>query len=283
MTVPVTPFRIVLGGAVVDLWREDRFVAVVRNRLGGRQSAAPLAVSSANLDHIHHFGTSGTSIAIVDIAGASPKWVVLLDGIPLVRRAARLTAHSWPRLAGSDLLPAILTTAENAGATAGFLGGTTEMHGRLAVVLAERFPALKIAGLWSPSREELGDPSRAAALADTIRSAKVDLLVVGLGKPRQEQWIQQYAEASGARVLLGFGAAADFLAGMVNRAPTWMRQAGLEWVYRLFKEPRRLGRRYCLEAPPALWRLWRYSILPAGSMTASVTGIGAAPSEEAPS
>ena len=93
------------------------------------------------------------------------------------------------------------------------------------------------------------------ALAGTIRDAHTDLLVVGLGKPRQEEWMQRYAGASGARVLLGFGAAADFLAGKVSRAPGWLRRAGGEWLYRLYKEPRRLFRRYCLEGPPAMWRL----------------------------
>ena len=66
---------------------------------------------------------------------------------------------------------------------------------------------------------------------------------------------QRYADDSGARVLLAFGAAADFLAGEVSRAPRWVQRAGAEWLYRLVKEPRRLGRRYCVQGPPAMWRL----------------------------
>jgi N-acetylglucosaminyldiphosphoundecaprenol N-acetyl-beta-D-mannosaminyltransferase len=245
--------RVTLGGTAVDLCGEEDFLAVLRDHLTGPRPAAPLAVSSANLDHIHHFGTGGRNRAL--LAAPGPRWLVLLDGVPLVRRAAALTGRDWPQLAGSDLLPAVLATADDAGARVGFLGGTPAMQQRLAAVLAEAYPSLKVAGMWAPDRAGLMAP----ALADTIRAADADLLVVGLGKPRQEDWISRYAGASGARVLLGFGAAADFLAGEVSRAPRWLRRAGGEWLYRLVREPRRLFRRYCLEGPPAMWRLWRDS------------------------
>jgi exopolysaccharide biosynthesis WecB/TagA/CpsF family protein len=115
--------------------------------------------------------------------------------------------------------------------------------------------------MWAPERAELTDPEGARALADAVRAAGVDLLVVGLGKPRQEHWIQHHAAASGARVLLAFGASADFLAGEVSRAPRWVQRGSAEWLYRLCKEPHRLGRRYLLQGPPAIWRLWTGSAL----------------------
>jgi exopolysaccharide biosynthesis WecB/TagA/CpsF family protein len=136
------------------------------------------------------------------------------------------------------------------------------MHERLTTVLSQTQPDLKVAGMWAPTRAELADPATAATLVGTVRAAGVDLLVVGLGKPRQERWIQRHAADSGARVLLAFGAAADFLAGEVSRAPGWMQRSGTEWLYRLVKEPRRLGRRYCVQGPPAMWRLWTASGIP---------------------
>jgi exopolysaccharide biosynthesis WecB/TagA/CpsF family protein len=255
---PQTASRIVLGGAFVDLRHRDEVVAAVTDRLGGRPPGprAPLAIGSANLDHVHHFGRRGASAADIDVSGNSPEWLILLDGAPMVRRASSLTGRSWPLLAGSDLLPLLLGAAQAAGARVGFLGGTEHMHDIVRPVLAERYPGLTVAGFWAPARTDLADHTAAAGLADLVRQARTDLLVVGLGKPRQERWIQRHAPASGARVLLAFGAATDFLAGTVSRAPDWARRGGVEWLYRLTREPRRLARRYCVQGPPALWRLW---------------------------
>jgi exopolysaccharide biosynthesis WecB/TagA/CpsF family protein len=256
---PPAGSRIVLGGALVDLRHREDVVAAVDDRLRVAGAAVPLAVGSANLDHVHHFGRGGRSAIDIDVSGSSPEWLVLLDGAPMVRRAARLSGHPWPLLAGSDLLPVLLDTAREAESRVGFLGGTAQMHDLLRPVLADRYPDLTVAGCWAPPRADLADPAAAAELANSVREAKVDLLVVGLGKPRQERWVQRHAEASGARVLLAFGAAADFLAGTVSRAPQWARQGGVEWLYRFGREPRRLARRYVVQGPPALWRLWRDS------------------------
>lgn len=251
-----TTARMVLGGAVVDLCQWDDVIAVIGARLSETGPQAPLAVASANLDHVHHFGRGGQSAGDIDVTGSSPRWLVLLDGTPMVRRASRVSHRPWPLLAGSDLLPALLETAQYKRSRVGFLGGTDEMHARLRPVLAERFPDLCVVGYWAPPRADITDPAAARSLADVVRRAAVDLLVVGLGKPRQERWIQRYATDSGAGVLLAFGAATDFLAGTVSRAPRWVRRAGVEWLYRFAREPRRLARRYLLQGPPALWRLW---------------------------
>lgn len=249
------PHRVYLGGAAVDLREASDVVTAVRTRLGRTSQGPPLAVASANLDHVHHFGTGGASRDGLDAEGNAPVWLILLDGVPLARRAASLTGTLWPRLAGSDLLPELLAAARAARARVGFLGGFPETHERLAAVLARGYEELRVAGFWAPAREDLSDPKAAAALAGDIRRARVDLLVVSLGKPRQELWIQRHALASGARVLLAFGAASEFLAGSATRAPLWARRSGMEWLYRLVREPRRLWRRYCVQAPAALWRI----------------------------
>lgn len=251
--------RILLGGTAVDLCREDEILELVGERLRGGAHRPPLAVASANLDHVHHFGRRGRSAGLLDADGARPEWLVLLDGAPLVRRAAAVTGQPWPALAGSDLLPRVLAVAEDGAAPVGFLGGTPAQRYRLEVVLATRYPALKVPGHWCPQRADLTDDEASRELARDIRAAGVDVLVVGLGKPRQEAWIQRYAPATGARVLLAFGAAADFLAGTAARAPHWVRRAGAEWLYRFAREPRRLARRYWLEGPPAMVRLWTAS------------------------
>jgi N-acetylglucosaminyldiphosphoundecaprenol N-acetyl-beta-D-mannosaminyltransferase len=247
-----TTGRVVLGGALVDLYERDGLLATLAGRLGGPPPPRPLAVASANLDHIHHFGARGAHRDVIDADAPDLEWLVLLDGAPLVHRSTALTGRDWPLLAGSDLLPCILAAAEDAGATVGFLGGLPRTHAILGQVLAQRHSGLKVAGMWAPPRAELGDPARAAALAGAIAATGVDLLVVSLGKPRQEQWIRRYGRDSGARVLLAFGASADFLAGTARRAPAWVRRLGIEWLYRLVREPRRLARRYLIQGPPAL-------------------------------
>lgn len=233
--------------------------ADVLTRIGdslGQGTSPPLAIGSVNLDHLHHF-PAGT--------GARPgadevEWLWLADGMPVAWRGRALTGRAWPRVTGADLLPAVLGLAETAGARVGWLGGTPSMHDDLAEVLARRWPRLDAGSVWTPIRAELDDAAGADAIVRDIAGAQVDILVVALGKPRQEQWIDSQGALSGARVLLAFGASGDFLAGRVARAPGWMQNVGAEWLYRLYREPRRLARRYLLEGPRQLTVLRQASL-----------------------
>lgn len=121
-------------------------------------------------------------------------------------------------------------------------------------------------------RAGIDERDSACRLAERVREADVDLLIVGLGKPRQELWIDRYGAASGARVLLAFGAAADFLSGTVKRAPKQFQDLGLEWLYRLGTEPRRLAHRYLVDGPSA-WMTLRHAYL-TSFMLQSMAGTG---------
>jgi exopolysaccharide biosynthesis WecB/TagA/CpsF family protein len=224
-----------------------------------------LGVVSVNLDHVHHFagsqhfqagqGTSRFSRPSVQHL----RWLNLLDGAPLVRRASQLTGREWPRLAGSDLIEPILDLAESNALSVGFLGGSSSTHAALAPVMSKRWPNLRVGGYWAPDRAELADGAAAQALTEEIAGAGVTILIVCLGKPRQEEWIAEHGYASGAKVCLAFGAVVDFLAGRVSRAPEWMANHGFEWAWRLLREPRRLGRRYLLQGPKAYMMVHRNS------------------------
>ncbi|WP_166805639.1 WecB/TagA/CpsF family glycosyltransferase [Cryobacterium ruanii] len=247
--------RIVLGGSVVDLMEMQDALERISNHLTNR-AEAPLAVASINLDHVHHFGTGAHLAGILDrvppkSCSAPVEWLKLIDGAPLAAHARRLTGHPWPRIAGSDLIGPILERAGHLGVRVGFLGGMEETHQRLRSEFARSQPTLRVAGYWAPSREVISDPVRSAALAAEIKSADVDLLVVGLGKPRQELWIAEHGPQTGATVLLAFGAVVDFLAGRVRRAPRWVVNRGLEWAWRLAIEPTRLASRYLVDGPAA--------------------------------
>lgn len=249
--------RIQIGGCPVDLMTRPEAVATIAARWGGQQ--APLGVVSLNLDHIHHFGARGTWRGTLEDrpSPSAVSWLHLLDGQPLVHRAEQVTGTRWPRLAGSDLIDELLDQAERAGARVGILGGSDETHHLLRRTFAETRPALSISGWWAPERSELQDHRRSREIAADVAAADTDLLVVGLGKPRQELWIAEHGAATGARTLLAFGAVVDFLAGRVPRAPGWMSEHTLEWAYRLAHEPRRLSRRYLVQGPPAYLQLRR--------------------------
>lgn len=244
--------RIPIGGCPVDLVHSrDDVLSAVDERLT-RVDLPALAIASANLDHIHKFGPMAPSRAVTPTDTPELEWLTLLDGAPLVWYARGKTGTAYPKLSGSDLLVPMLRTVDGLGLSVAFVGGTPEMHEALRATLAEHLPTLRVAGMWSPTRTTINDAAASRALAAEVAAAGADFLVVGLGKPRQEIWVDRFGPETGARVIVAFGAAADFVSGRVQRAPRWMRASCLEWAYRLGQEPRRLGRRYLVEAPRAL-------------------------------
>jgi exopolysaccharide biosynthesis WecB/TagA/CpsF family protein len=248
--------KVILGGTPVDLMDSEPALERILARAAGGHGLRPLGVASVNLDHLHHFGTGGRWAGTLHADPASTvDWLYLLDGAPLVSQSQRLTGHRWPRLAGSDLASPLLEQAEQLGLRVGFLGGSETNQQLLAQKIAAEHPGLQLVGMWAPGREELASTTESERIAAEISRAGVQILYVGLGKPRQELWIDRYAGLTGAAVLLAFGAAVDFLAGRVQRAPQWFCEHGLEWGYRLALEPKRLAGRYLVDGPPAYLKL----------------------------
>ncbi|MFP3579210.1 WecB/TagA/CpsF family glycosyltransferase [Arthrobacter sp. SIMBA_036] len=254
------PSEVNLGGAAVKLLAMDTAVHEITNR-AATPASRPLGVCSANLDHIRHFGAGSRWLGTLD-ASEPVEWLTLIDGAPLAAQARRLTGRQWPRLAGSDLVGPLLDEAAMLGLRVGFLGGSASTHQRIKSQFAAERPNLRIAGWWSPDRPVLGNESASRRLAAEIAETAPDILVVGLGKPRQELWISEYGHLTGARVLLAFGAVVDFLAGQIRRAPAWMSSNSLEWAWRLMLEPRRLARRYLVDGPESYVKLRRSSSVP---------------------
>ncbi|MEU9808439.1 WecB/TagA/CpsF family glycosyltransferase [Mycobacterium sp. NPDC050853] len=257
------PVRVTISQVVVDLCCvQDVLDAVARRPAAADE--CPLVIGSVNLDHLHHFGKGR---AYRDCAELGPQldWLMLADGAPIAARARLKTRQNWPRITGADLLPQVLELATRTGRRVGFLGGLPKVHDQLRTILGERYPGLQVVGLWAPDRSDITDPTRSDALAREIAAAGAHILVVGLGKPLQELWIARHGVATGAMVLLAFGASADFLAGAATRAPEWMQRSGLEWSYRLGREPRRMARRYLIQGPASLARLRKAEVGPAQS------------------
>jgi len=180
--------------------------------------------------------------------------LVLPDGMPLVW-IAKLRGYGAKvgRVAGSDLVDAICRASLQTGQSHYFYGGQSGAADEMVRRLTKRYPGLKIAGTLTPpmrSFESIRSPdAHATDEFDTIRKANPDFIWVGISSPKQEWWMSRAAPAIGRGVFLGVGAAFDFQAGRVRRAPTWMQRIGLEWLHRLASEPRRLWRRYLVLAP----------------------------------
>jgi N-acetylglucosaminyldiphosphoundecaprenol N-acetyl-beta-D-mannosaminyltransferase len=171
------------------------------------------------------------------------------DGQPLVW-ALRLLGHKRAtRVYGPDLMERYCAHAANSGTPIYLYGGRSEdALALLTKNLQERFPGLRIAGGWSPPFRPLTGEERRRALVE-IDSSGAKVVWVGTGQPKQELWMSEMRPHLEAPLLVGVGAAFDFHAGIVSQAPAWMQRNGLEWVYRLSREPRRLWRRYASQNP----------------------------------
>jgi N-acetylglucosaminyldiphosphoundecaprenol N-acetyl-beta-D-mannosaminyltransferase len=156
--------------------------------------------------------------------------------------ASRILKHPFPeRVTGTDLLPLLAGRCAARGYRLFLLGAAPGVAEAAAQELQQRTPALQIAGAYAGSPA----PAEAAQILGLIRAARPDVLAVAYGAPRQDLWIRQHAQGlgeAGVAVALGIGGAYDFLTGRVPRAPAWMRRAGLEWVFRLLRQPRRAWR-----------------------------------------
>lgn len=165
------------------------------------------------------------------------------DGMPLVWASRWRTRQLPERVAGSDLVPAICEQAAKYGQRVFLLGGAPGIGDEAAAVLRQRFPALQIVGIESPPFRA-PTPEEHAQLVQRIRDAKTDVLFVAFGQPKGELWLMETCEALGVPVGVQIGASLDFVAGKVQRAPRWIQRIGMEWFYRLSREPGRLLGRY---------------------------------------
>jgi N-acetylglucosaminyldiphosphoundecaprenol N-acetyl-beta-D-mannosaminyltransferase len=171
------------------------------------------------------------------------------DGQPLVWAVNALGYALDGRVYGPELMLRACAHAVSRGQRLYLYGGHNQgALVELALNLRRRYPGVRIVGGYSPPHRELYEDER-DAVAEEINRSRADVVWVGIGVPKQEKWMAQMRERIEAPVLVGVGAAFDFHAGRVPQAPNWMQEAGLEWAYRLAREPRRLWRRYARYNP----------------------------------
>ncbi len=176
--------------------------------------------------------------------------VVVADGMPLVWAARVQGDHLPERIAGSSLAWLIAERAAREGRSIYFLGGEPSINDKAIAVLRARWPALSIAGTSSPIVSSPPSPEQVASLREEVARTQPDFLFVGMGSPKQEHVIRALRPTLPRSWMVGVGVSFSFIAGVVSRAPVWMQRAGLEWVWRLAQEPRRLARRYLVDDLP---------------------------------
>jgi N-acetylglucosaminyldiphosphoundecaprenol N-acetyl-beta-D-mannosaminyltransferase len=170
------------------------------------------------------------------------------DGMPMVWAGRRAGAAHMSRVYGPDLMLALAERAAERGWRSFFYGGKEGVPDRLVERLRERYPAFISVGTYSPPFRPL-TPEEDDEIVRRINASGADLVWVGLSTPKQERWMAAHVGRLDAAAMLGVGAAFDIHAGALPQAPRWMQQRGLEWLYRMAREPRRLWRRYLYNNP----------------------------------
>ncbi|MEE4544752.1 WecB/TagA/CpsF family glycosyltransferase [Streptomyces sp. V4-01] len=227
MTARVTLFGIGVDPLTMDQ-TVDRCLAAVRD--GARLEVG--VVNAAKLVNMRRDPRLGDAVAGCDL--------VVADGQAVVWASRLLRARLPERVAGIDLFTRLLAAAEREGYSVYFLGAKDHVLGEMARRVAARYPALKVAG----ARDGYFGDADQEAVADAVRDSGADLLFLGMTSPKKEIFTAAHGHRTGVHVVHGVGGSFDILAGVTRRAPRGWQRLGLEWLYRLLQEPRRLARRY---------------------------------------
>jgi N-acetylglucosaminyldiphosphoundecaprenol N-acetyl-beta-D-mannosaminyltransferase len=215
----------------------DQIVEFVHN---GHSTGKGYQIATANTDFIVKAIQDPELSSILQTTD-----LITADGMPLVWAAKLLGAQIEERVAGSDFVPILAERAEQEGFSLYLLGAAPGVAAKAADVLMESFPDLKIVGIKSPPFMPVAEMDD--SIVDQINSADPDILLVAFGNPKQEMWISLNKHKLRVPVMIGIGGTLDFISGTMKRAPQWMHPLGLEWLFRLLQEPRRLWKRYGID------------------------------------
>ncbi|MCD4802646.1 MAG: WecB/TagA/CpsF family glycosyltransferase [Anaerolineales bacterium] len=165
------------------------------------------------------------------------------DGMAVVWILKMKGNKTVSRVYGPDLLLSLCELSNKEGWKHYFYGSTNQVLNKLQTRLLKEYPEVNICGAYAPSIQ-VGKITERKEVIDNINQLDPDIVWVGLGSPKQEYWMSEHREKLNAPLLIGVGAAFDFVSGNINQAPRWIQRGGIEWLYRLLNEPRRLWRRY---------------------------------------
>jgi N-acetylglucosaminyldiphosphoundecaprenol N-acetyl-beta-D-mannosaminyltransferase len=244
---PSSPERIRIGGLPVDRLTLSGAVAAIDELVAARRGGT---VFTPNVDHVVEFQDNEGLRDAYEAASLS-----LADGMPIVWASRMLDQRLPEKVSGSDLVLPLARHAATRGWRLFLLGGNEGVAERAKARMEATIPGIQIVGTASPRIDMREPPERRAAVLGAVKNAAPDIVLVAFGAPKQELFMHESREELKPAVLLGVGASLDFVAGTVSRAPAWISNNGLEWLYRLAREPRRLWHRYLVRDPKFLFIL----------------------------
>jgi N-acetylglucosaminyldiphosphoundecaprenol N-acetyl-beta-D-mannosaminyltransferase len=157
------------------------------------------------------------------------------------------------KISGSDIFNDICRVGAEKGYRLFFMGGREGAAAQSAEIMQQRHPEIKVVGIYSPPMGFENNKEESDKIAKMVKKAKPDIMFLGLGSPKQEKWYDRFAADLGIPITMGIGITFEYTSGMVERAPVWMQKVGLEWFFRLIKEPKRLWKRYLINDPKFFW------------------------------
>lgn len=199
-------------------------------------------VVTPNVDHIVQLEAGGELCEVYKNAD-----LILTDGKPLLWIAKWYGTPIKEKISGSDLFPQLCGMAAKKGYTMFFLGAAEGVAAKAAENLMKKYPGLDVVGTYSPPYGFEKDKDEMQKITAMIKDVHPHILIVGLGCPKQEKFILHNKEKLGVPISLGLGASLDFEAGNIKRCPRWMADHGLEWLFRITQDPKRLAKRYLVD------------------------------------
>jgi N-acetylglucosaminyldiphosphoundecaprenol N-acetyl-beta-D-mannosaminyltransferase len=234
--------QVSLAGLTIDRLTEEQVVAHVLDQL---QAGSGGWVGTVNIDS---YRAARRDAELARLLGEAS--LLVPDGMPLLWAAWLRGTALVERVTGASLILSLSEAAARRGRSIYLLGGGPGVAERASVALCQSYPGLNVVGSDAPPIGFDATTRGIDAVSEKIVAARPDIVYVGLGFPKQERLITHLAPTLGGSWFVGCGAAIPFAAGVVPRAPRWMQQAGLEWLFRLAGEPRRLCRRYLIDDLP---------------------------------
>lgn len=199
-------------------------------------------VVTPNVDHIVQLETNRELQEVYKNAA-----LILTDGKPLLWIANWYGTPIKEKISGSDLFPLLCNMAATKGYKMFFLGAAEGVAKRAAENLTMKYKGLQVVGTYSPPFGFENNKNEMDKIKNMIKASKPDILIVGLGCPKQEKFMYHHCKELGVPISFGLGASFDFEAGNIKRAPRWMANHGLEWLFRITQDPKRMAKRYLVD------------------------------------
>lgn len=205
-------------------------------------------IVTSNVDHIVSVENDYEFEKVYDFAD-----LVVADGMPLIWLSKILKTPLKERITGSDLFPAICDLANEKSFKVFFMGGKEGIAERAATNLKKAYPNLQLTGIYSPPMNFEQDAQENLRIIDMINKSRPNILFVSVGSPKQEKWFYKNIDTLNINIAIGIGAALDFIAGSLKRAPLIFQKNGMEWFWRFLQEPKRLFNRYFIRDSKFIW------------------------------